>query len=140
MVLDNDQEVGPEQRFHHLIAQAVEEVSPATTLIAVAEQKRMALRAARLLEDQGQSDDAVSLYRRVGEWEAVRALVLHLAPLLLAQGRGQTLREWIHALPVEQITRWPWVGYWLGPKVICLLVHGVRARRVLNRPVLLSSP
>jgi LuxR family maltose regulon positive regulatory protein len=35
VVLDNYQEVGPEQKFHQLIAQAVEEVSPGITLIAV---------------------------------------------------------------------------------------------------------
>ena len=35
VVLDNYQEVGPDQKFHQLIAQAIEEVSPGITLIAV---------------------------------------------------------------------------------------------------------
>jgi len=35
VVLDNYQEVGPEQKLHQLIAQAVEEVSPGITMIAV---------------------------------------------------------------------------------------------------------
>jgi DNA-binding SARP family transcriptional activator len=98
--------------YHALFREFLQE--KARALIDAAEQQRVAVRAARLLEGQGQSDDAFALYRRVGEWDAVRALVLRLAPLLLAQGRGQTLREWIHAMPVEQITEWPWVGYWLG--------------------------
>ena len=35
LVLDNYQEVGPDQKFHQLIAQAVDEVSPGMTLIAI---------------------------------------------------------------------------------------------------------
>lgn len=102
----------PTYWYHALFRAFLQE--KARGLIDASEQKRIAERAAHLLEDQGQSDDAIALYRRVGEWEAVRALVLRQAPLLLAQGRGQTLREWIHALPAEHITQWPWVGYWLG--------------------------
>ncbi len=35
LVLDNYQEVGPEQHFHHLVAQAVDEVPPGMNLIAI---------------------------------------------------------------------------------------------------------
>ena len=102
----------PTYWYHALFQVFLQE--KARDLMDAAEQRRIAVRAARLLENQGQPHAAFTLYRNVGEWEAVRALILRLAPLLLAQGRAHSLRDWIHALPVEHITRWPWLGYWLG--------------------------
>ena len=51
--------------------------------------------------------------------------------MLLAQGRGQTLRERINALPAEQVAANPWLSYWHGTSLI--QVDQPQARRTLEQ-------
>ena len=75
-------------------------------------------RAANLLEASGQVDDAIGLYLEAQDWRAASDLILNLAANLLAQGRGQTLREWIAALPQGQVDSAPWLSYWAGTALL----------------------
>jgi LuxR family maltose regulon positive regulatory protein len=75
-------------------------------------------RAARLLEAHGSFDDAFLLFRQAGDWDAVARLAARQANDLLVQGRGQTLREWILALPSDLLEQDPWLRYWLGTSLI----------------------
>jgi len=68
--------------------------------------------AARLMEDAGQVEDAVTLYRESHDWEALVRLIEAQAEAMLAQGRGETLRQWIEDLPPEMLHRYPWAVYW----------------------------
>ena len=102
----------PSYWYHALFREFLQEKARAH--LDAVEVRGIMAAAARLLEAQGHSDGAVALYLKVGDWEPLRALVLRLAPQLLAQGRAHSLREWILALPAEQTAQWPWLDYWLG--------------------------
>ena len=57
--------------------------------------RRLLEETAQLLETIERDEDAIALYRDAEDWVAVTRLLLKQAPLLLRQGRAQTLREWI---------------------------------------------
>jgi LuxR family maltose regulon positive regulatory protein len=70
--------------------------------------------AAAILKAHGQSEDALGLFRAAEDWpEAVR-LILKQAPTMIAQGRSQTLNDWIGILPVTVVEENPWILYWMG--------------------------
>ncbi len=74
--------------------------------------------AAALLEQSGYIEDAAVLFREVGDWEALSRLILSQARSLVAQGRYQTVLEWLGALPTVVREDNPWLLYWRG---VCLL-------------------
>jgi DNA-binding SARP family transcriptional activator len=73
-----------------------------------------ARKAAKLLATAGQYEDAFALYRQARDWQAAARLVLERAENLLANGRWQTLREWIAFLPQSCLDETPWLKFWLG--------------------------
>ncbi|MFN0041533.1 MAG: hypothetical protein ACKVP2_18630 [Burkholderiales bacterium] len=74
----------------------------------------LTLRAAGLLEGDGQIEAAFSLYVRLKSWtDATRVVVRH-APLLTATGRGLTVREWLDRLPNDWRDNHPWCRFWNG--------------------------
>jgi LuxR family maltose regulon positive regulatory protein len=75
-------------------------------------------RAGKLLEETGQVDDAFHLYRAATDWDGVTRLILANAEVLLGQGRGETLREWIGVLPKSIVDQAPWLLFWLGVSLI----------------------
>jgi LuxR family maltose regulon positive regulatory protein len=75
-------------------------------------------RAGKLLEETGQVDDALHLYHAAQDWDGVTRLILSNAGVLLGQGRGNTLREWIGVLPKTIVNQAPWLVYWLGGSLI----------------------
>ena len=56
-------------------------------------------RAARLLEEDGQIEPAVELFRDLGDWDAMAQLIIKQAPSMLKQGRYHPLEEWLDSLP-----------------------------------------
>jgi LuxR family transcriptional regulator, maltose regulon positive regulatory protein len=70
-------------------------------------------RAAALLE-YSDPMEAFSLYCGSEDWSRAARLVVALAPKLAEQGRLQTLREAIAALPDGSRTEQPWLKYWEG--------------------------
>ncbi len=88
-------------------------------------------RAARLLEAAGAFDDAFELFREATDWAAAGRLIQRRASDLLSHGRGQTLREWIQALPDEMLEEQPWLLYWLGTSLTPL--NQPHAREYLER-------
>ena len=95
-------------------------------------QQRRALEgAANLLMTTGQGSEALALYVESEDWSAIENAILTQAATLLAQGRSQTLRDWIGMLPDARLERSPWLQYWLGAS---LVPHDQqRARAVLTR-------
>lgn len=83
-------------------------------------------RAARVLEEAGQLEEAVALYRRVGEWDGLVRIILARAPELVVQGRNQTLLLWLKSLPDDLLSAPPWLLYWMG--VALLPFDPVQAR------------
>ena len=60
-------------------------------------------RAAVLLRDAGQTEDAVALLVEAGHWSEVAPIALEEADAILAQGRSETLAGWLDVLPREMI-------------------------------------
>ena len=88
-------------------------------------------KAARLLEARHEYDDAFQLFHEAHDWRAARRLIERHAKTLLAQGRGQTLREWVLMLPAGIIDDAPWLRYWLGVSLIP--IDQAQARAHLER-------
>ena len=89
-------------------------IARADEVLGMAQTHELQSRAARLLEAGGAFDDAFELFRDAADWPAASRLIDRCARNLLAQGRGQTLREWIQALPESVTDANAWLGYWLG--------------------------
>ena len=71
-------------------------------------------KAAEILEGVGQYEDAVVLYRLSEDWASMARAILANAQAMIAQGRSQTLEEWIKQIPQAVIDEAPWLNYWLG--------------------------
>jgi DNA-binding SARP family transcriptional activator len=78
-----------------------------TTLVAL--QKR----AADLLQDN-HTQAAYDLYLACQSYDDNIHLICQHAPVLLQQGRFQTLQQWIVGLPENFCKQAPWVLYWQG--------------------------
>lgn len=75
-------------------------------------------RAAHLLEQQGEVDEAAALYAEMADWHGLEEMLVRAAPELFAEGRLQTLQFWIGQVPAERHGGSGWLNYWQG---ICLL-------------------
>lgn len=83
-------------------------------------------RAALLLAEAGQVEEAAELYLDAGDWEAVTALIVARAPGLVAQGRRRTLAGWMDRLPEEIAEASPWLIYWKGISLMHLDPYDAR--------------
>jgi len=84
--------------------------------------------AASLLEGSGYVEDAAVLLRESGEWTGLAQLILSQARSLVAQGRYQTLLEWLGALPEQILDADPWLLYWKGISLMPFSPAESRAR------------
>jgi DNA-binding SARP family transcriptional activator len=94
-------------------------------LLAKAQEEYTQTGLRRLLQETGQllesielEEEAIALYRRAEDWDSLTGVLLKQAPCLLRQGRAQTLREWITAVPAPEAAARPWVSYWFGVSLI----------------------
>jgi DNA-binding SARP family transcriptional activator len=71
-------------------------------------------KAAQLLAQAGQAEDAVALLRETGDGAGLAALVVAHAHDLVTQGRHQTLEEWASHVPAPVAAETGWLQYWLG--------------------------
>jgi ATP/maltotriose-dependent transcriptional regulator MalT len=71
-------------------------------------------KAASILKDSGQIEDAAELYLRARDWTSLSELICMEAPFLLSQGRFGTLEKWVKSMPEEVLVSSPYLIYWLG--------------------------
>ena len=117
----------PTYQYHALFQQFLR--AQALTCFETEELRRLKTKAATLLEEE-QPEAALDLHFEASTWnEAVRIIVAQ-APKLIAQGRWQTLQEWVLRLPEKDVRANPIVGYWLGCSKV--LVDPAAARPVLE--------
>jgi len=89
-------------------------------------------RAAMLLKESDQVEDAVELFFEIGDLTSLIPILYEQAQPLLSQGRSKTLEQWIEQLPQDTLEHHPWLLYWLG--VSCLLhVSSTKARRCFEK-------
>ena len=92
-----------------------------------AERRReVVARAAGLLEEAGEREAAIAFHRELEDWEGAARCILGAATDLIAQGRRNTLIEWIASLPEEIRDRHPRLRYWHAS---ALAPHDARAAR-----------
>ena len=72
------------------------------------------MRAALLLEESGQTEDAAQIYMGQKHWEGLIQLIMKHAPPMMAQGRYQLLEKWLTALPQDLVEKTAWLLFWLG--------------------------
>ncbi|MBU3948165.1 MAG: hypothetical protein KJ826_08090 [Proteobacteria bacterium] len=114
----------PVYRYHSLfrdflIARIRESFSPEEILLT---QRR----TASLLEESGQVEHAAELWIECENWDALSALILQNAEVFFNQGRIKTLAGWLTRLPVDALSKSPWLLYWLG---MCRLLFDPAAAR-----------
>lgn len=105
-------------------------IARAESDLPAAELHRVRHEAARVLERAGRHEAAAEIYLREHDWDTLTALLLHVAPILLTQGRWRPVSEWISAMPAEWVESSPDLLYWKGMSGIILSPPA--ARRVLS--------
>ncbi|MCZ6797757.1 MAG: BTAD domain-containing putative transcriptional regulator [Gammaproteobacteria bacterium] len=85
-------------------------------------------RAAVLLEQAGNIEDATQLCIKNSEWDELARLIRAHAATMQEQGRGETLEQWLEELPKDMLERDPWLIYWLAS---CKSVFTLRESRRL---------
>ncbi len=88
-------------------------------------------KAAAVLKESGQAEDAAALLIEAEDWEEFVPFVINNAHSLISQGRSKTLEGWLAAIPKEIAGHQPWVLYWLG--ACRLWVSPVQSRDFFER-------
>lgn len=71
-------------------------------------------KAAALLMEAHQEEQAITLLQQAQAWDDYRAVVRALATRFAQQGRTQTLDKWIQQLPEAQREADPWMDFWVA--------------------------
>jgi ATP/maltotriose-dependent transcriptional regulator MalT/DNA-binding SARP family transcriptional activator len=87
--------------------------------------------AADLLDGAGQVEAAAGLLVDAEDWAGLAQLIHRNAQKLLAQGRAQTLEEWLERIPAALFAEQPWLLVWRG--VGWLAWHHAECQRDLER-------
>lgn len=90
---------------------------------------KLQTRAAELLEEAGQIEDAIALRIDNREWGQMMRLIQTHARTILAQGRRETLERWLEEIPRDRLRKNPWLLCWLGE---CRLPLAPRESRRLH--------
>jgi len=99
----------------------------ATEAFDVAEITALRNRAAAILDADGQREVAAALYLETGNAEGLSRLILKEAAGLIAQGRHQTLGQWLGRLPPPVVEAMPWLSYWQGMALVPFNPDAARA-------------
>ena len=92
------------------------------------ERSTLQSRSAALLEESGQIEETVALRAAGRNWPELIRIIRQHAETMLQQGRGETLEQWLEALPASRLERDPWMLYWLAS---CRLPFAPRESRRL---------
>ena len=87
--------------------------------------------AAALLAADAQFDAAIVLWMALRRFVDAAALIHSQAPMLIGQGRANTVIEWIEAIPESARDAAPWLWYWIGAGY--LTVRPAAARSLFER-------
>ena len=98
--------------FHPLLQEFLRERARAS--LAPEVRADLAIRAAAILEADGQPAAAAPLLIEQQQWGPLRRLVLTHAQALLARGWHRTLGTWLEALPSADVAADPWACFWRG--------------------------
>ncbi|SHH08716.1 BTAD domain-containing putative transcriptional regulator [Massilia sp. CF038] len=77
-----------------------------------AQRQHLMVRAAAILDSQGDVGQAAALLQQAGAGEALAALLLRHAPTMIAAGRGEAWRQAMSWLDADVVEARPWLWYW----------------------------
>ena len=75
-------------------------------------------KAAELLEQSGEIEEAAKLFHACKDWHALVRVILNNAQSLIMQGRNQIVLQWLRQLPVTVADTAPWLLYWYGVAIL----------------------
>lgn len=84
-------------------------------------------KAATLLAEEGQGEEAARLFRDSGDVQGLVSLVLSQAQPMVMQGRRKTLEEWLDFIPDAIRDSTPRLLYWRG---VCRLLYAPAQARI----------
>ncbi len=102
----------PVYQYHPLLREFL--LTKAKESLNAEERSQLQHRAAELLEQAGQIEDTVALLIESRDWPGLQRVIRGHAAVMLEQGRGETLEQWLNELPGEILDQDPWMLYWLG--------------------------
>ncbi len=102
----------PEYHFHPLFQEFLQK--KAALFFSSSEHDELLVQTASILAEEGKSEDAFTLYIRSQHFMKAMDLILDKAPMLLSQGRVQTIEAWIDTFPHEIFITKPWLIFWKG--------------------------
>jgi LuxR family transcriptional regulator, maltose regulon positive regulatory protein len=110
----NKQAIGgePVYEYHPLFRDFL--LSQALQAYSLSDCARIRRTAAGLLDGAGQIEAAARLLRDAEAWDTLAQLIHRDAQSLVAQGRAQTLAEWLHGVPAAIFAEQPWLLFWRG--------------------------
>jgi len=118
----------PTYWYHALFREFL--LAQADRLWSEEQRRELQRRAGELLDACGHLEAAFDLLCQAQVWREAEALILRQASWLLGQGRGETLRGWIVALPKACAEANAWLRYWLGVSLVP--VDQIQARAQLE--------
>lgn len=107
---------GLRYQYHPLFKEFL--LSQAQTTLGSEAVAQLQGKAAALLADDGQIEEAVALWTSARRFEEALKVILTHAPALLHQGRGLVVSGWIVALPDALKDQVPWLWFWLGVSIL----------------------
>ena len=102
----------PAYEYHPLFRDFL--LAQAERVYSAADRARIRRTAAGLLHAAGQIEAAARLLRDAEDWGTLAQLIRRYAHNLVAQGRAQTLEEWLHGVPAAIFAEQPWLLFWRG--------------------------
>ncbi|NOY64152.1 MAG: hypothetical protein GXO97_01940, partial [Nitrospirae bacterium] len=79
---------------------------------------KLKISAAKILESEGQVEDAIRLFSEAEDWQETSRIILENAQTLILYGRGSTLARWIYKIPRYILNETPYLYYWLGMAIM----------------------
>jgi LuxR family transcriptional regulator, maltose regulon positive regulatory protein len=102
-------------------------ISQARKTMSLRELRNVQQKAADVLIERDQTEDAASLLIEGAMWDRLVILILSKAPVLMSRGRTGTIEGWLEKIPTKIIEETPWLLYWRG---VCKLVLSPPESRV----------
>jgi LuxR family maltose regulon positive regulatory protein len=117
-------EAEPVYRYHPLFREFLQ--NQAGTVFKEKEKRNLLRDAADILADHEWFEDAADLFILARDWEGLMMLAIQRAPVLIEQGRHQTLCRWIDQAPLANRERNPWINYWYAVGLLPFDLYAAR--------------
>lgn len=117
---------GQNYRYHPLFRDFL--LSRAASELDAVELLQIRGKAAAMLVESGQTEEAAALLAEIGDWGGLARLLAAKAKTLIVEGRNKTLETYLRKLPEQTLDASPQLLYWLG---ICVMPFDIEESRAL---------